>query len=358
MKRKIAVTALLLMVILCFTGCMTMEDHMVIHEDGTGTVVSRAEFEKDAVDQFAESLQLSAEDLLLGTAEGSGQIRVAYMEGKKYYVLEEEKTFGDFEALKAAMEGNGYGDVFVSESGIRYLLSAGLSETELKTVESAGMNLDDSVQIRIRITMPKEIVMTTGTLSEDKMTAEFILNGQDLYGTRDIVVSTEAETDKPVFSGAKSNKTYNSARTITAKDESGIQKLEYKYKPADGKYGEYQEYSGEKTFTKNGTYRVRATDFYGNQGVKTFTIKDTKRPAVQLDGTMNKKQTYYKESCLVTVSDNCGVKSVKYYVDGKRVKMNLSEILKNGIEADKDGTHKVVVTDVNGNSRTVSFKVK
>ena len=73
---------------------------------------------------------------------------------------------------------------------------------------------------------------------------------------------------------------------------------------------------------------------------------------------MNKKQTYYKDSCQVTVSDNCGVKSVKYYVNDKRVKTSLDDVLTNGIAAEKEGTHKVFVTDVNGNKRTVSFKVK
>ena len=200
--------------------------------------------------------------------------------------------------------------------------------------------------------------MTTGSVSEDRLSAEFLFRGQDLYRKHDIVVSSAAETEKPSITGAKSKKTYNSARTIGAADISGIEKLEYQYKPAGGAYGEYTQFYGEKTFTKNGTYRIRAMDYYGNQSIRTFTIADTKKPVVQLEGKMNKKETFYKDSCLVTVSDNCAVKSVTYYVNGKRVKTSLSDILANGISAEKDGTHKVIVTDINGNSRTVSFKVK
>ena len=65
MKKRMIWIAVLMITVLSLSGCMSMEDHITIYEDGRGTVVSRAEFEKDAVDQFAASLQLSAEDLLL-----------------------------------------------------------------------------------------------------------------------------------------------------------------------------------------------------------------------------------------------------------------------------------------------------
>jgi hypothetical protein len=197
------------------------------------------------------------------------------------------------------------------------------------------------------------------SISEDGLTAEFLFKGRDLCENHDIVVSSEEETKKPVFRGVKSKKTYNSARTVSASDESGIQKLEYqRKKTADSKYGKYKAFEGEKTFTQNGIYRVRATDYYGNRTTRTFTISDSKRPEVKLDGKMNKKQTYYKGSCLVKITDNCKVKSVKYYIDGKRVKVSLAEVLANGLSAGKAGTHKIVASDINGNTAEVTFKVK
>ena len=223
--------------------------------------------------------------------------------------------------------------------------------------------MDESdILVKIAVSMPAEIVFTNGEMTEDRMTAVFSFDGQELVQSREIIVSTVPEgeeTENPVISGAKHEKTYNSARTIAVSDSSGIQKAQYRFKePRAEKYGKYKKLSGEKVFTKNGTYYIRVYDNYGNKSVRTFTIKDTKKPQIQLEGKMNKKQTYYKKTCQLTFSDNCGIKSVKYYVDGKRVKTSLSDVLENGITAEGEGTHKVTAADVNGNEETVTFKIK
>ena len=359
MKRITVLTVVLLITLLCFTVCVKMEDHIIINEDGSGTVSSRIEIEKDAADQIAEELQIPIEDILK-TADDSREVVYAELiDGTEFYIAEETMEFENSDILKAALEKMGNQDVVVSEQGIYYLLNSGLSEEELREIEAAGMNLDDSIRVKILITMPEQIEMSTGAISEDGLTAEFLFKGRDLCENQDIVVSSEEETKKPVFRGVKSKKTYNSARTVSASDESGIQKLEYqRKKTADSKYGKYKAFEGEKTFTQNGIYRVRATDYYGNRTTRTFTISDSKRPEVKLDGKMNKKQTYYKGSCLVKITDNCKVKSVKYYIDGKRVKVSLAEVLANGLSAGKAGTHKIVASDINGNTAEVTFKVK
>lgn len=57
-----------------------------------------------------------------------------------------------------------------------------------------------------------------------------------------------------------------------------------------------------QTLKKNGTYTVTAKDYYGNEAVKTFTIKDTKKPAVS--GVKNGKT--YIGAKVVKFKDNCG----------------------------------------------------
>ncbi len=354
MKRKAALMLSLVLILFCFAGCMQAEENFEVQPGGSGTVSAVIRFEKNVVDQFAASLGTTVENVL-----GVEETETVTVEDVEYYLLEEEKEFGGYDELKLLLEGEGYEDVYASEKGVRYLFSSGVTEADVKELEEAGLDIKDSMSFYLQFAMPEEIQMTTGTLSEDGMLAEFLFEGDNFFETHDIVVSMEKESEKPSVSGATSKKTYNSARTITASDISGIEKLQYKYKkPDSSKYGKYYKINDSKTFTKDGTYYIRAYDFYGNKAVKTFTIKDKKKPSITLDGKMNKKKTYYKESCHVTIADNCAVKSVKYYIDGKKVKTTLSKVLDSGIMTEKAGTHKVIAEDVNGNKRTVTFEVK
>ncbi len=357
MRKKLLLILSILMLLTCTVGCVHGEESVVLQEDGSGTITSVIYFEKEAMDQFAASMELSVEAIV-----GTENLQTEAVEGEPYYMAQQVQTFTSYEELQELLEGNGHKDVYVSEQGIHYLFVSGVTEETLafaEASEESGLDLKETVTVRIRIAMPKEIVMTTGVISEDGYSAEFRIEGEDFCRNQDIAVFTEKESEGPVLSGAINKKIYNSARTIQAKDSSGIQKTEYKFKKPESKtYGKYVSFDTALTFTKNGTYSVRAYDNFGNKTTSVFTINDTKKPAVNLKGSMDKKKTYYKNLCLVTVSDNCAVKSVKYYIDGKSVKVDMADVLENGLKAVDSGTHKIVVTDVNGNKRTVTFKVK
>ena len=100
-------------------------------------------------------------------------------------------------------------------------------------------------------------------------------------------------------------------------------------------------------------HRKYCTAYYGNKTTKTFTIKDTTKPTVS--GVTSGK-TYSSER-EITFKDNCGVKTAKLYCNGKRVSLSDDEIA-NGFYLGDTGSYKITVTDVNGNSRTVTFKIK
>jgi len=348
MKKGIVLILVLMMVMFCFTGCMYGEEHITLNADGTGTMASRIEIEKAVYDELMTGLGMSMEDMGM---EGAS---VETVDGIECYVFTETAEFDSLEALAETLEEGGYTGVYVSQTGIRYVFDSGTSEEDVAEMEAMGFDLGDSMAVKIAVTMPDEIVMTTGTLSEDKMTAEFHIEGNALYELHDIVVSTAAETKKPTINGYTAKKTYNSARTVTVKDASGIKKVQYKYKkPGADAYGKYQTMDLTATFAKNGTYMVRAYDCYGNKTTKSFTIKDTKKPVIE--GVENKK-TYTTERVL-TFSDNCGISSVKLTVNGESFKLNSTQIA-DGVRLSDEGDYKVVAKDVNGNSRTVTFTVK
>ena len=354
MRKRTAAAAVLVIMLICFTGCMRCDNAIVLNEDGSGHIVSSVWIDKETADAVGAQMEMTAEEM------GIADTLIVEEDGREYYAAEDRVDFASCEELKGFLKSSGYEDIYVSQNLIHFTFSSDMTEADLSQLK--GLMDESDILVKIAVSMPAEIVFTNGEMTEDRMTAVFSFDGQELVQSREIIVSTVPEgeeTENPVISGAKHEKTYNSARTIAVSDSSGIQKAQYRFKePRAEKYGKYKKLSGEKVFTKNGTYYIRAYDNYGNKSVRTFTIKDTKKPQVQLEGKMNKKQTCYKKTCQVTVSDNCGIKSVKYYVDGKRVKTSLSDVLENGIKAEGEGTHKVTVADVNGNEKTVTFKIR
>lgn len=340
--KKLFAVILSLVLILAMTGCMQGEDRIVINEDGSGESYSKIMMDKSVSDQLTESFGMSLEDMGLEDA------RVETVDGVEYYVTEATVGFGNFAELISGLEESGYSGIYAGDGGLRYVFDAGVSKEDLEQMEAMGFDLGDSVKAGVSITMPKEILATTGTLSEDKKTATFIFEGNDFYTVQDVMASIEKETVKPVLSGITNKKTYSGAKTVTAKDASGIKTA--KYKKNDGKY---YSFDINKTFTQNGKYTVYATDYYGNKTTKTFTIKDTTKPTVS--GVTSGK-TYSSER-EITFKDNCGVKTAKLYCNGKRVSLSDDEIA-NGFYLADTGSYKITVTDVNGNSRTVTFKIK
>ncbi len=340
--KKLFAVVLSLVLILAMTGCMQGEDRIVVNEDGSGESYSRIMLEKSVFDQISEASGMSLEDI------GIEDVKIETVDGVQYYVTEETVKFSSFDELKAGLEAGSYSGVYAGERGLRYVFDAGVSKEDLEQIEAMGFDLGDSMKASVTITMPKEILATTGTLSEDKKTAVFEFKGNDFYKVQDVMVSTAEETVKPVLSGVTSKKTYNSAKTVTAKDASGIKTA--KYKKNDGKY---YSFDIKKTFNKNGKYTVYATDYYGNKSTKTFTIKDTTKPTVS-GVTSGKTYTSQRE---ITFKDNCGVKTAKLYINGERIKLDAEDIA-NGFYVEESGSYKITVTDVNGNNRTVTFKIK
>lgn len=342
-KKCIALLLALSMILVSLTGCMYGEDTIVLNEDGSGQATSRVVLEKAACDEVLTEMGVTLADI------GLDEAKVETVDGVESYVIEETTEFADSKELKEELSISGFTDIYTSENGLRCVMDTGVDQAQVKEMEDMGFDLEESFSAKMIVTMPNEILATTGTLSADKKTVTFAFAGKELYKKQDIMVSTAKETKKPTVSGVTNKKTYNSAKTIAVKDASGIKSAKYK----KGAKGKLYSFSLSKSFNKNGVYTVYVTDYYGNKTTKTFTIKDTKKPTVS--GVKNKK-TYTKAKTL-TFDDNCGVKSVKLYRNGKKQAVG-DDVLILGLDVEKSGSYKVVVTDVNGLSRTITFKIK
>ena len=108
MKKYISVMLVLALAVLCFTGCMSGEDKIIINEYGSGQSYSRIVMDKAVVDQMLQSFDMTLEDLEMGEA------RVETVEGLESYVIEETVDFSDYEALKEGLESSGNSGIYES----------------------------------------------------------------------------------------------------------------------------------------------------------------------------------------------------------------------------------------------------
>ena len=243
MKKRIAAVALI-MILLCFTGCMHCENTMVLNEDGSGHVVSSVWIDKETADAVGVQMEMSAEEM------GISEARIEEKDGRAYYVAEDRVEFADCEELKAFLENSGYRNIYVSSDLIHFTFYSDLTEAD---VESMKEWMDESgIMASIAVSMPEEIVFTNGQLSDDKKSAVFSFDSDELVTSQEIIVSTvpaEEETEGPVISGAKNKKVYNSARTIAVKDASGVQKAQYKFREASAENTVSTRNSAEKKFS-------------------------------------------------------------------------------------------------------------
>lgn len=335
-KKLIALVTAVIMMLTIFTGCMSAEDKLVINENGSGSSATTIMVDKAAADEFMKLGGATLKDFGLDTAT------VETVNGKPCYVVRTSATFADYQQLMMGLSASDYTEVYASEKGIHFVLPSQVKPEDAKQFEELyGNTMDEIVHARVEITMPKEIIKTTGkgVLSADKKTVTYDFNLKDFYEDLTVMAFVEADEGKPVFKGFKNNAKYNSAVKVSVTDNSGIKSVKYK---KDG--GKYYSAAKVRSYTKNGKYTVVATDNFDNKTVKSFTIKDTKSPVVT--GVANKKT--YTSKRVLKFKDNCGIK--KATLNGK--------VIRSGKAVSKKGSYKLVVTDINGLKKVVTFKIK
>ena len=338
--KKLWMLVLTLALLFSMTGCMSSEDTLVLNADGSGSSTTLVEVKKSAYDEIVKAMGTSQEVNLFGDETPT----VVTKNGEEYYQIKEETSFASLEELKKALAEN-YQHVIVTKDSIRFCLEATMTQQdydEAKAVYSQGnMDLDSMLTAKLTIQMPDKIeaVSSKGTIGADGKTATFTLHTADFVNPVEFMVSTAKEEKAPTISGVTNNKVYNKPITIKVNDASGIAEAAYQKDSAAA-----VSFDLTQTLKKNGTYTVTAKDYYGNEAVKTFTIKDTKKPTVS--GVKNGKT--YIGAKVVKFKDNCGI--AKATLNGKKIS--------SGKKISKKGSYKLVVTDINGLKTIVSFKIK
>ena len=128
MKKRMAAAMALVMILLCFTGCMYCENAMVLNEDGSGHVVSSVWIDKETADAVGAQMEMSAEEM------GISEARIEEKDGRAYYVAEDRVEFADCEELKAFLENSGYRNIYVSPDLIHFTFYSDMTEDDVEPV--------------------------------------------------------------------------------------------------------------------------------------------------------------------------------------------------------------------------------
>ena len=205
----------------------------------------------------------------------------------------------------------------------------------------------------------KKVMIDTAVISvsDDVAVDEFKINGAKIgintyavtVGEYDVTVKDRAgntttckiiiggvDKEAPVVTGVSNNGIYNKAVTIKIKDDS-----KYTVKGSAVTKGTYDEAKGTIEVNKTGSYELTVTDECKNETTLKFTI-DLDLPSVSgvSDGEA------YRSKKTIKVRDNLGIKSAT---------INGNAIPDDGVTVATNGKYVVTVTDIAGNTRTVTF---
>ena len=280
--KKLLSVILMVSMVFALCGCMYVEDHFTLNEDGSGNLYSYILIEKEVYDAMigaAGSImdEEMSEDLPLD--ETAAELPVVTVDGVEYYEIEESQDYASPEELQVLLEDS-YEDVRVKSDTIAF--KAVLDEEELdgmtyEEMEAAyaemGIDLNTAIEGYFVFHMPAPIAATTGELYEDDSTVIYYVNMRTLYDGMDIFVTTseeEAEFER-IRNGIENTK-ITLKSSITSK---GKIKLTWK-KSAGFKMDYYEVFRSTKKNSGYGTkayYKTRngSKTSYTNSKVKSGT---------------------------------------------------------------------------------------
>lgn len=316
-NAKLKFMALMLVVVMALTGCMTEDLTLKINSDGSGvcdiTEVVDEEAMMDNAIKLYKVMGMPAADIDLIKGELKQSFKEIYLDqgfksvsidGKQCYQLTEHKNIKKGQLSKEVMQGGqGYitTDTFylklnlssMMEESLMSLLGEDMSRQEFELMlKTAGIDLNSAVTFKISVEFPKAIVSTNGTI--------------DTANPNKVSFKGTAATNREIFATTNPKVTLDSARAKYKADNTikqpKIKKLKANKVSKKAKKAtvtlKISKVSGAKK------YQVQYSTKSSFKGAKTKTIKKTTYKITKL----KKKKKYYVR-----------VRAVKYNLSGEVV---------------------------------------
>lgn len=266
---KLKFMAVMLVIVMAFTGCMKMDVGVVIHQDGSAAATIKVSVDKQAfVDIMKQAGEVKDSDI---AAMDASMVEQGYtintVDGKVYYEMSETENIASGN-LSKELSGEGiesYATVDTVYMNISAESSA-TSEIDLKELQqqaqAQGMNLPlDSMEYIFTFEFPQAVVSTNGTIDSsnpNKVTFNIPLTkASTIFATtrNDVTVDTVKATIKKLnavgkvkIAKLKADKVKKSAKKASAT---------IKLKKVKGASVYQIQYSLKKNFKKSTTVSTK-----------------------------------------------------------------------------------------------------
>lgn len=291
MKKFLSMLLMLALVITMTTGCMQMTGSIVANEDNSISIHTKVYFDKEIIDNNGNK------DVIMGN---TSDLKVETIDGKEYYVDEEDETYSQKELKKE------FSTMLIDKNRFYYGISQeGLLENNGDTSINEIISKDAISYVGMDVTLQAPVTKTNGTISEDnnntvhweikpgnEISTEWYAYTDDskytLEKDRKTVKALYAEekekqeiaNDKtaPVIKGVTNGKTYKKSVNVYIKDNVKLKSIKLNNKSVKltssilVKSGKYKNYYKVKV-TKKGKNKIIAQDAAGNKKTVSFKIK-------------------------------------------------------------------------------------
>lgn len=282
--------SLLLVVVMVFTGCATIDSTTVINSDGTAKITQTIELEKTETDKKLKEANYSDPLVALNTyGMMSGlYFKVVTKDGKQYYQATETKTIKKAENLSPRLTEDlaGYYSDFYATADTVYGVIDG-SEMMNGDLDYFASNVDLKTSLNVSYTFvfSANVVNTTGTISKDN--------------PKQVTFSIPINGKATIFASTKSANTYEKVKAKVAK---------------------------LNTVKSTKIKSLKVTKIKKNKGTVSLKYKKIKDASYEIEYSTSKKFNYSKTRYKYTKKTSVTLKKMKkgkkYYVRVRAVKYN------------------------------------
>lgn len=269
MKNRITkIAALLLAVIMVFTGCAQVDVNMKLNSNGTGNAEMLITINKSQANEALKKMGATDSQINDFWREYQNQLKentassnITYSEevidGKSYIKLQNKQTL---RKGKLTVDYGAGPNSYLSTETVYQLIKP---ETVDSAADLSAVNTDD-IEMNITFTFPKEIVSTNGTLSADKKTVSYKValdKTIELFATtnkNETMASVKAKIKKAnTIANTKITKTKVKKTSAKAKTTSAT----IKFKKVSDAVSYEVQCSTSKKFTKAKTLTTKKTSY-------------------------------------------------------------------------------------------------